>query len=100
MKPDNDVDKYAVLIINKDRVVGHLMKGKNRKFAKLKFFFLGVDITNGHYQTVHSSPLTPAHSLPAKKILTHPQPPKIMPYTPQSLPSIQNNAPPTPTYPK
>ena len=30
MKPDNDdVDKYAVAVMNKDRVVGHLIKGKN-----------------------------------------------------------------------
>ena len=29
MEPDNVVDKYAVAVINKDRVVGHLMKGKS-----------------------------------------------------------------------
>ena len=46
MEPDNDVDKYAVAVMNKDRVVGHLMKLKNGKFAKTVFFFVRVDLTN------------------------------------------------------
>ena len=46
MEPDNNVDKYAVAVMNKYRVVGHLIKGKNRKFAKSVFFFLRVDVTN------------------------------------------------------
>ena len=40
MEPDNVVDKYAVAVINKSKVVGHLMNGKSGKFAKTVFFFL------------------------------------------------------------
>ena len=46
MEPDNAVDKYAVAVINKDRVIGHLMKGKSGEFAKTVFFFLRTDETN------------------------------------------------------
>ena len=46
MEPDNAVDKYAVAVMNKDRVVGHLMKGKSGKFAKTVFFFLRTDEIN------------------------------------------------------
>ena len=43
MEPDNVVDKYVVSVMNKDRGVKHLMKGKSRKFAKTIFFFLRTD---------------------------------------------------------
>ena len=46
MEPDNAVDKYAVAVMNKDRVVGYLMKGRSRKFAKTVFFFLRADEIN------------------------------------------------------
>ena len=46
MEPENVVDKYAVAVMNKDRVVGHLMKGKSGKFAKTVFFFLRTDEIN------------------------------------------------------
>ena len=46
MEPDNTVGKYAVAVMNKDRVVGHLMKGKSGKFAKTVFFFLRTDEIN------------------------------------------------------
>ena len=46
MEPDNVVDKYAVAVIYKDRVVRHLMKGKGGKFAKTLFFFLRTDTFN------------------------------------------------------
>ena len=39
----NTVDKYAVAVMKKDRVVEYLMKGKSRKFAKTVFFFLRTD---------------------------------------------------------
>ena len=39
MEPDNAVDKYAAAVMNTDRNVGHLMKGKRGKFAKTVFFF-------------------------------------------------------------
>lgn len=32
--------------MNKDRVVGHLMKGESGKFAKTVFFFLRADVCN------------------------------------------------------
>ena len=38
MELDNDVDKYAVAVMNKDKVVGHLIKGKSGKFAKTVYF--------------------------------------------------------------
>ena len=53
MEPDNNVDKYAVAVMNKHRVVGHLIKGKNRKFAKSVFFFLRVDVTNSTKVTIN-----------------------------------------------
>ena len=40
------MDKYAVAVMNKDRVVGHLMEGESRKFAKTAFFFLRTDEIN------------------------------------------------------
>ena len=46
MEPDNAVDKYVVAVINKHRVVGHLMKGKSRKFAKTVFFYLRTNEIN------------------------------------------------------
>ena len=46
MEIDNDIDKHVVAVTNKDRVVEHLIKAKNGKFAKTVFFFLTVDITN------------------------------------------------------
>ena len=46
MEPDNVVDKYAVAVINKDRVAGHLMKGKSGNLAKTVFLFLRTDTIN------------------------------------------------------
>ena len=46
MEPDNVVDKYTVAVINKDRVVGHPMKGKTGKLTKTVFFFLRTDTIN------------------------------------------------------
>ena len=45
-EPDNAVGKYAAAVMNKDRVVRHLMKAKSRKFAKIVFFFLKTDEIN------------------------------------------------------
>ena len=45
-EPDNALDKYTVAVMNKDRVAGHLMKGKNGKFAKTVFFFMRTDEIN------------------------------------------------------
>ena len=43
MEQDNAVGKYTVAVMKKDRVLGHLMKGRSRKFAKTIFFFLRTD---------------------------------------------------------
>ena len=34
MQPHTNAYKYTVAVMNKDKVVGHLMKGKNGKLAK------------------------------------------------------------------
>ena len=46
MESDNAVGKFAVAVMNKDRVVEHLMKAKCRKFIKTVFFFLRTDEIN------------------------------------------------------
>ena len=50
MKPENKEDKFAVAVIGRNHsIVGHLMEGKNGKFAKTIFYFLGgvhmIDVT-------------------------------------------------------
>ena len=46
MKPENKEDKFAVAVIGGNHsIVGHLMEGKTRRFAKTIFYFLrGVHI--------------------------------------------------------
>ena len=46
MGPDKCVDKFAVTLINKDRVVEHLMKEKLESLRKTVFFFLTVNVTS------------------------------------------------------
>ena len=46
MESDNAVGKYAVAVMNKDRVVEHLMKVKSSKFARTVLFFLRTDEIN------------------------------------------------------
>ena len=46
METDIAVGKYAVAVVNKDRAVGHLMKEKTGKFAKIVFFFLRAEVSN------------------------------------------------------
>ena len=43
MEPDNVMDKYAVCVKKNTSIVGHLPLGKNRKFAKMIFYFLRAD---------------------------------------------------------
>ena len=40
MEPTNIVDKYAVCVLYRNRVVGHLKRGKTGRFAKTIFYFL------------------------------------------------------------
>ena len=42
-EPINPVDKYAVCVIHGKKIVGHLGKGKNGRFAKTIFYFLRED---------------------------------------------------------
>ena len=43
-EPENVVDKYAVCVRKQgNRIVGHLKKGKNGRFAKTIFYFLRAD---------------------------------------------------------
>ena len=47
MEPTNEVDKYAVAVIDeKENVVGHLPKGTSGKYAKTIFYFLKSDPLN------------------------------------------------------
>ena len=46
MESENAIDKYAVAVIKKDWVVGHLMKEKSGKFAKIMLFFLREVVSN------------------------------------------------------
>ena len=43
MEPGNVMDKYAVCIKMNTSIVEHLPLGKNRKFAKMVFYFLRAD---------------------------------------------------------
>ena len=43
MEPTNIVDKYAVCVLYRNRVVGHLKRGKTGRFAKTIFYFLRAD---------------------------------------------------------
>ena len=40
---DNIMDKYAVCVLKNNEIVGHLSKGKSRKFAKTILFFFRAD---------------------------------------------------------
>lgn len=44
MEPENIVDKYAVAVIKKNKVVGHLMNGKSGKFVKTIFYLRADEI--------------------------------------------------------
>ena len=52
-EPDNDRDKCAVTVINKDWVVEYLMRETNGKFTKTVFFFLRVNVTNSERLTIN-----------------------------------------------
>ena len=43
MEPDNVMNKHAVCVKKNTSIVGHLPLGKNRKFAKMIFYFLRAD---------------------------------------------------------
>ena len=47
MEPQNEVDKYAVAVLDKEKsVIGHLLKGTSGKYAKTIFYFLRNDSVN------------------------------------------------------
>ena len=66
MEPDNVVDKYAVAVINKSKVVGHLMNGKSGKFAKTVFFFLRADTINSATVEITGNPSAMAKAWESK----------------------------------
>ena len=43
IEPDNVMDKYAVCVKKNTFIVGHLLLGKNGKFAKMIIYFLRAD---------------------------------------------------------
>ena len=43
IEPHNPIDKYAVAVQKDEKVVGHLLLGKNVTFAKTIFYFLRAD---------------------------------------------------------
>ena len=45
-EPNNVVDKYAASVNKEERIVGHIEKGKTKKFAKTIFYFLGAEKNN------------------------------------------------------
>ena len=48
MEPANKKDKFAVAVIGvKDSVVGHLVKGKDGRFAKTIFYLLRASEYHG-----------------------------------------------------
>ena len=40
MEPDDFLDKYAVCVKKNNVIVGHLLLGKDGRFAKIMFHFL------------------------------------------------------------
>ena len=52
MKPTNIVDKYAVCVLYRNRVVGHFKWGKTGRFAKTIFYFLRADTHNSCKVTI------------------------------------------------
>ena len=47
MEPQNEVDKYAVAVLDKEKsVIGHLPKETSGKYAKTIFYFLKNDSMN------------------------------------------------------
>ena len=43
MEPESKIDKFAIAIIGgSEVVVGHIVKGKTRRFSKIIFYFLQV----------------------------------------------------------
>ena len=43
MEPDNVVDKYAVCVKKNNLIGGHIPLGKDRRFAKMIFYFVRAD---------------------------------------------------------
>ena len=46
-QPGNLVDRYAVAVIKRDDIVGHLQKGPSGKFAKIVFYLTAGQSTAG-----------------------------------------------------
>ena len=70
MEPDNDVDKYVVAVMNKDKVVGHLMKGKNGKLAKTVLIFVRVNVTNSAKLTINGKAVNKGKGMEVEVLCT------------------------------
>ena len=46
-EPENPTGEYAVCVLKGSKVVGHLKKGSNGRFAKTIFYFLRSDTYTG-----------------------------------------------------
>ena len=58
MVPQNEVDKCAVAVVdNENNVIGHLPKGKSRKYAKTIFYFLKTYSLNICYVKITGKPV-------------------------------------------
>ena len=55
-EPENFVDN-AVCTLKVDKVVGHLKKGKTRRFAKTVFYFLRANKNNSYTAIVKGKPV-------------------------------------------
>lgn len=45
-EPENEIDKYAVVVTKKGKIIGHLKKGKTGRYAKTVFYFLPANSMN------------------------------------------------------
>ena len=44
MEPQNELDKYAVAVVDSEsNIIGHLPKGKSGKYTKVIFYFFRSD---------------------------------------------------------
>ena len=55
-EPENPADKYAVCVLKDGKVVGHLKKGSNGRFAETIFYFLRSDTYAKCYVKITGKP--------------------------------------------
>ena len=60
-EPENPTDKYAVCVLKDSKVVGHLKKGSNGRFAKTIFYFIPSDTYAKCCVKITGKPVNLAH---------------------------------------